>query len=148
MLLPTGLQCFEGMKAYKSLTNENEIRLFRPDMNMKRLASSMDRLNLPGADFDHQELIKLIAQLVKIDQKWIPHGEGYSLYLRPTVIATHRHLGVAPPDSILLFVITTPVGPYFKTGFNPVRLRADTEYVRAWPGGTGAAKVGVITPQR
>lgn len=34
------------------------------------------------------------------------------------------------------------MGPYYKSGFDPVRLTADTEYVRAWPGGTGNAKVG------
>lgn len=130
------------MKAYKTLTNPEEVRLFRPDMNMKRLARSMERLDMPGYDFDHDELIKCIAELVKLDSKWIPSGEGYSLYLRPTVIATHNFLGLAPPDSILLYVIMTPVGPYFKTGFNPIRLTADMPYVRAWPGGTGFAKIG------
>jgi branched-chain amino acid aminotransferase len=66
-----------------------------------------------------------------------PQGEGYSLYLRPTVISTHRFLGVAPPENLLLYVITSPVGPYYKTGFQPIRLTCDTPYVRAWPGGTG-----------
>lgn len=129
------------MKAYKSLDDES-IRLFRPDMNMKRLANSMDRLHMPGSDFDHNELIQCIGELVKVDERWIPHGEGYSLYLRPTVIATQKALGLAAPDSILLYVITSPVGPYYKTGFQPIRLMTDTNYVRAWPGGTGNAKVG------
>jgi branched-chain amino acid aminotransferase len=97
---------------------------------------------MQGADFDHQELVKCIMQLVKVDKKWIPYGEGYSLYLRPTVIATHKFLGLAAPDSLLLYVITSPVGPYYKSGFNPIRLTADTSYVRAWPGGTGNSKVG------
>lgn len=134
-----GLQCFEGMKAYKSL-NDDSIRLFRPDMNMKRLKSSMKRLHMPGHDFDSQELIKCIAELVRTDQKWIPEGEGYALYLRPTVIATHKFLGLAAPESLLLYCITSPVGPYYKTGFKPIRLTADTPYVRAWQGGTGDAK--------
>lgn len=129
------------MKAYKSLTDAS-LRLFRPDKNMVRLSNSMNRLHMVGAEFDHDELIQCIQELVALDEKWIPSGEGYSLYLRPTVIATHNYLGVAPPDSILLFVITCPVGPYYKSGFNPIRLTADTSYVRAWPGGTGNAKVG------
>jgi branched-chain amino acid aminotransferase len=139
-----GLQCFEGMKAYRTLNphDEHSIRLFRPDMNMIRLSNSMKRLHLPGSDFDHQELIQCIAELVNVDQQWIPQGEGYSLYIRPTVIGTHRFLGVAPPDSILLFVITSPVGPYYTSGFQPVQLTCDTPYVRAWPGGTGNSKVG------
>lgn len=138
----TGLQCFEGMKAYQSLNGDGSIRLFRPDMNMKRLKNSMDRLHMPGNDFENEQLIECIQELVRTDASWIPQGEGYSLYIRPTVIATHKYLGVAPPDSILLFVICCPVGPYYKSGFEPVRLTADTSYVRAWPGGTGGNKVG------
>ena len=129
------------MKAYKALS-DGSLRLFRPDMNMKRLQNSMKRLSLPGADFDAEELIRCIGKLVEVDEAWVPEGEGYSLYLRPTVIATHRFLGLAPPDSLLLYVITSPVGPYYKSGFQPIRLTADTDYVRAWPGGTGNAKVG------
>ena len=63
------------------------------------------------------------------DQDWIPSGEGYSLYLRPTVIATHPQLGLSPPNSLLLYVITSPVGPYYASGFDPVKLTADTYYV-------------------
>jgi len=136
-----GLECFEGMKAYKSLTDDS-LRLFRPDKNMERLRNSMERLSMPGYDFDPQELINCIAELVRVDRDWIPSGEGYSLYLRPTVISTHPYLGVATPDDLLLYVITSPVGPYYTSGFNPVRLTADSEYVRAWPGGTGGSKVG------
>jgi len=135
-----GLSCFEGMKAYKSIQNE-ELMLFRPELNMERLSGSMDRLQIPGFDFDRKELLKCIAELVRTDKDWIPSGEGYSLYIRPTVIATHKYLGVAAPTSVLLFVICSPVGPYYKTGFAPVRLTTDTPYVRAWPGGTGNSKV-------
>lgn len=42
----------------------------------------------------------------------------------------------------LLFVITSPVGPYYKTGFKPVSLSADPSQVRAWPGGVGQYKLG------
>jgi branched-chain amino acid aminotransferase len=34
------------------------------------------------------------------------------------------------------------VGPYYKTGFAAVSLSATTDYVRAWPGGTGDYKLG------
>jgi branched-chain amino acid aminotransferase len=111
------------MKAYRSLVDDNSIHLFRPNKNMERLSSSMHRLHMPGADFDREELIKCIGELVKLDKDWIPSGEGFSLYVRPTVIATHRFLGLAAPDSILLYVITCPVGPYYKTGFKPIKVR-------------------------
>ena len=97
------------MKAYKSLNGDRSLRLFRPDMNMQRLSHSMDRLQMPGYDFDPNELIHCISELVRLDQKWIPEGEGYSLYIRPTVIGTQRFLGLAAPDSVLLYVITSYV---------------------------------------
>ena len=131
-----------GMKAYKTTNDSSDLRLFRPDLNMKRLKDSMHRLSMPGCDFDSQEMINCIGKLVRLDKDWIPEGEGYSLYLRPTAIATNRCLGLAPPDDLLLYVITSPVGPYFTSGFDPLKLTADTEYVRAWPGGSGASKVG------
>lgn len=136
----TGLTCFEGMKAYKTIPDES-LHLFRPDLNMNRLSGSMERLHMPGHDFDRNELIECIKQLVRLDEKWIPSGEGYSLYIRPTAIATHPFLGLSAPNNILLYVITSPVGPYYKSGFAPVRLTADSPYVRAWPGGTGNCKV-------
>ena len=72
-----GLQCFEGMKAYKTLDDEDDIRLFRPDMNMRRLKDSMARLAKPGADFDSQELIDCIGKLVRL-------GEDRLHPMRPT----------------------------------------------------------------
>ena len=140
-----GLQCFEGMKAYKAV--DGTIRLFRPDKNMARLRSSMNALGMPTSDWQDAELLECIKELVRVDADWIPEaaaaGEGYSLYLRPTCIATHPFLGLAPPDEVLMYCISSPVGPYYSTtGFQPVRLTADTKQVRAWPGGTGNRKVG------
>jgi len=43
---------------------------------------------------------------------------------------------------VLLFVILSPVGPYFASGLKPVNLVADPKFVRAWPGGCGYAKMG------
>ncbi|KAI9673535.1 MAG: Mitochondrial branched-chain amino acid (BCAA) aminotransferase [Trizodia sp. TS-e1964] len=77
---------------------------------------------------------------------------GYSLYLRPTMIGTQRTLGVGPPGSALLYVIASPVGPYYPTGFKAVSLEATDYAVRAWPGGVGDKKLGAnyapcIVPQ-
>mmetsp|Transcript_23515 Transcript_23515/g.48721 ORF Transcript_23515/g.48721 Transcript_23515/m.48721 type:complete len:395 (+) Transcript_23515:133-1317(+) len=136
-----GLQCFEGMKAYKSPV-DGSLRLFRPDLNMARLQRSMERLQMHGYSFDPEELLECIKELIRVDERWVPDQEGYSLYIRPTVIATHPFLGLAAPESMLLYCITSPVGPYYTSGFAPVRLTADTDFVRAWPGGTGDVKIG------
>ena len=38
--------------------------------------------------------------------------------------------------------LTPFAGPYYATGFTPITLLADPQYVRAWPGGVGATKCG------
>ncbi|KAJ1933725.1 branched-chain-amino-acid transaminase bat2, partial [Linderina pennispora] len=81
-------------------------------------------------------------ELVRTDQRWVPDGKGYSLYIRPTVIATENTLGVHAANSAKLFVITSPCGPYFPTGFKAVSLYCDETNVRAWPGGVGNRKLG------
>lgn len=58
------------------------------------------------------------------------------------MIGTQRTLGVGPPGSALLYVIASPVGPYYPTGFKAISLEATTYALRAWPGGTGHYKVG------
>jgi len=144
-----GLQCFEGMKAY--VDKDGEIRLFRPDKNMARMNTSCERLFLPN--FDGAQLTECIKELIKVEKDWVPQGEGYSLYIRPTAISTHASLGVAPAEAAKIFVILSPVGPYYPSGFAPVRLFADNNNRRAWPGGIGYTKSGgnyapTIGPQK
>lgn len=108
--------------------------------------------------------MECIRKLVKVDESFIPQEKGYSLYIRPTMISTsvrpptassaethcvllvflcsQASLGVHLPRSAKLFVLLSPVGPYYPTGFKPVSLFADPVNVRAWPGGTGGYKVG------
>ncbi|CCE62170.1 hypothetical protein TPHA_0C00130 [Tetrapisispora phaffii CBS 4417] len=142
-------ELFEGMKAYR--TKDNKISLFRPDMNMKRMNKSAERICLPS--FDEEELIKLIGKLIEQDKHLVPEGEGYSLYIRPTMIGSSNGLGVSIPTKAMIFVILSPVGPYYKTGFKAVKLEATDYATRAWPGGCGDKKLGAnyapcILPQR
>ncbi|KAJ7225761.1 branched-chain amino acid aminotransferase II [Mycena pura] len=140
---------FEGMKAYR---NENgRVTLFRPDMNMQRMNSSARRVALPT--FNEDALLELIKQLIRIDKHWIPKEPGHSLYVRPTLIGTQNAIRVGPPTEAMLFVILSPVGPYYPSGFKPIALYGTTEFVRAAPGGTGAYKIGVnyapgVLPQK
>ena len=133
-----GIEAFEGMKAYRDA--RGRVRLFRPDMNMRRLARSMWTLSLPA--LDEAGYLECVKRLVLADADWIPDGEGFSLYLRPTVIGTQPTLGVSQSRHCKLFTICCPVGPYYPEGFKPVRLLAEREHVRAWPGGTGDSKLG------
>jgi branched-chain amino acid aminotransferase len=58
-----GIQCFEGLKAYRN--KQGEVRLFRPEANAMRLKRSSMRLTLP--DFDGSELVKLLKELVRVE---------------------------------------------------------------------------------
>ncbi|EIW64857.1 branched-chain amino acid aminotransferase II [Trametes versicolor FP-101664 SS1] len=129
---------FEGLKAYRD-TN-GKVTLFRPDMNMKRMNTSAERVAMPN--FNGEAMVELLKQLVSLEKGWIPDQPGYSLYLRPTMIGTQPALGIAPPKQALLFVICSPVGPYYPQGFKPVALYGTTEFTRASPGGIGAYKLG------
>jgi len=134
-----GLQCFEGMKAYRD-PETNVARMFRPDRNAARLKMSSMRLTCPG--FDEEEFVECLRELIKVDREWIPTDPNHSLYVRPTMVATAPSLEVGPTTSARFFIITSPVGPYYPTGFKPVKLLVSSKAHRAWPGGTGAAKIG------
>lgn len=136
-VLQYGLECFEGMKAYKD--GNGRIRLFRPEENMQRFHDSAVRLAMPG--FDKFQLLEMIKQWLKVEQTWIPDKPGYSLYIRPTMIATQETLGVGPANKATLFVIGCPVGQYY-AGLSSVSIYAEGKHVRAWPGGTGCYKMG------
>lgn len=149
VVLHYAFECFEGLKAYKD--EAGNVRLFRVDKNMHRMNTSAERICLP--EFDGAEAAKLIGALAKLESSWIPEGRGYSMYLRPSLIGTTPALGVGTPDKALFYVIASPVGPYYPTGFKAVKLEATDYAVRAWPGGVGNKKLGAnyapcIKPQQ
>jgi branched-chain amino acid aminotransferase len=56
--------------------------------------------------------------------------------------ASEAFLGVRPAAEVTYCVIASPAGPYFSGGVQPVSIWLSTDYTRAAPGGTGAAKCG------
>lgn len=130
-------EIFEGLKAYKQA--DGSIALFRPEANAARFNQSAQRLAMP--QLPEALFVEAIEQLVRIDCGWIPEGEGASLYLRPFMIATEAFLGVRPARQYKFIVIASPAGNYFKSGAPAVSIWV-SDYTRAAPGGTGAAKCG------
>ncbi|RSL68401.1 hypothetical protein CEP54_002910 [Fusarium duplospermum] len=139
-------QCFEGMKLFRGY--DGRLRLFRPLYNCERMLKSATRISLPG--FDPEELLKLIRKLCILEApKWLPKDKpGSALYLRPTMIGTDSSLGFKVPDEAALYIFMVYWPPPKPVALNGdaapgTRLLASSESaVRAWPGGTGAAKVG------
>ncbi len=138
MVFHYGQEMFEGLKAYK--TEDGRILLFRPDKNIERANRTNERLCIPEVPED--DFLNAIETLVKVDEAWIPHKEGTSLYIRPFIIATDPFLGVRPSNTYMLIIILSPVGAYYPEGLDPVKIWIEDEYVRAVKGGIGEAKTG------
>ena len=79
-----GIQCFEGMKCYHS-PKDDSLRLFRPDMNMKRLNSSMNRLAMP--EFDSEQ--------VRTAKRW-----AYTQQTNTLPRSTHLHEAQCMPGAM------------------------------------------------
>ena len=135
LCLHYGQGIFEGLKAYR---RGSRTLLFRPERNFIRFNESAIRMVMPQIDNDFA--LHSLKELLGVERDWIPEVKGSSLYIRPTMIATQAKLGVKPSDEYLYYVILSPVGPYFKEGFSPVKIYLSTEHVRAVRGGVGAAK--------
>jgi branched-chain amino acid aminotransferase len=133
-------EIFEGLKAYRHA--DGSIWTFRPEANAARFARSARRLALP--ELPEADFIASLKALVEVDQEWVPSGAAgeASLYLRPFMFASEAFLGVRPAAEVTYGVIASPAGSYFRGGLAPVSIWVSDEYVRAAPGGTGAAKCG------
>lgn len=131
-------EIFEGLKAYRLA--DGGTALFRPDANARRFNLSAQRLAMP--ELPEDAFIGAIRELVAADRDWFPSVEGGSLYLRPFMFASEPFLGVRPAKEYKFLVIASPAGNYFKSGAPAVSIWVSSDYTRAAPGGTGAAKCG------
>ncbi len=134
-----GQEAFEGLKAFRG--KDGKIRVFRMDENAKRLQSSSRAILMP--EFPVEKFEEAVRKVVLLNQRFIPPYEsGSSLYLRPLLIGTGAQVGVKPAVEYLFLIFVTPVGPYFKNGFQPSKVCIMRGYDRAAPHGTGMVKVG------
>jgi branched-chain amino acid aminotransferase len=128
-----GQAIFEGMKAHRS--DNGDVLLFRPLENHKRLNRSAHRMAM--AEVPEALFMEGLDELLRLDQNWIPGGDGRSLYVRPFMIATDDYIGVKASDTYRFIIITTPVGAYYD---HPLRVRVEKQYFRAVEGGVGYVK--------
>ncbi|MET9628439.1 branched-chain amino acid aminotransferase [Lentzea sp. NPDC006480] len=136
MVLHYGQAIFEGLKAYRQ--PDGSIASFRPEANAERFRASARRMAMP--ELPDELFLESVRQILAVDDRWVPSAEEESLYLRPFMISTEKGLGVRPASEYLYVLIASPAGSYFASGVRPVSVWLSTEYVRAAPGGTGAAK--------
>ena len=131
--------CFEGLKAYE--TEHGDIVTFRPDLNADRMETSCKRLEMPV--FPKDRFIEAVLQTVEANKDWVPpYGSGATLYIRPYMFGSNAVIGVKPADEYQFRILVTPVGPYFKGGAKPIKVRL-SDLDRAAPHGTGDIKAGL-----
>jgi branched-chain amino acid aminotransferase len=132
-VLHYGQSIFEGLKAYRQV--DGRVCIFRPQANIARMARSAHRMCMPGVPEDL--FLEALVELVRTDSAWIPEGDDAALYIRPFLMAGDEYIGIRPSDTYRFIIFTCPVRGYYA---EPVRVRIELEYSRAFPGGTGATK--------
>lgn len=133
MALHYGQAIFEGMKA--TVDEDGNPMLFRPSKNAKRLNFSADRMGMPH--FPEDLFVEGLKQLVALENNWIPPQQGSALYLRPFMYADEPFIGMRAATHYKFIIMASPAGPFFS---KPIKLYAETKYIRAANGGTGEAK--------
>ncbi len=126
---------FEGMKAYRN--EQGEVVLFRPQANIARMNRSAKRMCMP--ELPEDVFLEGLKELVRMDAGWVPHGNDAALYIRPFMFASDEYIGVKPSDGYRFMIFISPVRGYYQ---EPLRVRIELEYSRAFPGGTGEVKCG------
>jgi len=140
-MLHYGQTVFDGYKTFRGV--DGEARIFRPDMNARRLYDSCQRLCIPIMPIAElsQIMIEATRQLITLDHDWMPSQWGHSLYVRPLVIGTEATLEVRAANSYRFIIMTSPVGSYFNNLQKGVSLYVEDRFTRAASvGGLGAAK--------
>ncbi|MGP1587424.1 MAG: branched-chain amino acid aminotransferase [Treponemataceae bacterium] len=131
--------CFEGLKAYETI--DGRTVTFRPDLNAARMEDSCKRLEMPV--FPQEKFIQGCIDVIKANIDWVPpYGTGAALYLRPYMFGSDAVIGVKPAEEYQFRILVTPVGPYFKGGAKPIKVRL-SNLDRAAPRGTGNIKAGL-----
>ncbi len=130
-----GQSIFEGMKAYKD--KNDDVWLFRPNDNCKRLNISAKRMAIP--ELPEAYFMDGLTALLKLEKKWIPQSAGSSLYIRPFIFASGNGFHASPADEYTFIIACAPSGAYFS---GKVKVLIEETYSRSANGGVGYAKAG------
>ncbi|RNC86761.1 MAG: branched-chain amino acid aminotransferase [Winogradskyella sp.] len=130
-----GQSIFEGMKAYKDANDD--IFLFRPIDNFKRLNISAKRLAMP--ELPEAFFMDGLKELLKLEKDWIPKSDGSALYIRPFMFASGSGFHASPADAYKFVIAFAPSGAYFS---GKVKVLIEEKYSRSANGGVGFAKAG------
>ena len=135
LALHYGQTVFEGMKAFRM--HDGRINIFRMEKHYERFVRSLQRMCM--AVPPKEMFVEGLMQLISTDQAWVPSKSGDALYLRPFIFASEARFGVKVSDEYRFIVFTGPVPALYA---DPIKVKVETQYIRAAKGGTGFAKCG------
>lgn len=135
LALHYGQTVFEGMKAFRM--KDGHINIFRMEKHYDRFVKSLRRMCM--AVVPKEIFVEGLKQLIELDRNWVPSKPGHALYLRPFVFASEARFGVKVSDEYRFIIFTGPVPSLYA---DPIKVKVETEYIRAAKGGTGFAKCG------
>ena len=136
---------FEGMKAYR--TPDGGVQIFRPDMNIKRMARTNERMCIPELPGDL--FLAAVKAVIEADRDWIPSAPGTAMYIRPFIFGDEVSFSVLPAKHYKFMIILSPTGSYYAAndgGLSTTRIYVQDKYIRAAHGGTGYANGWFILP--
>ena len=134
-----GQESFEGLKAFRS--KDGKIRIFRMRDNALRMQDSSRGTMMAVLPVELFE--EAVVKAVKLNERFIPPYEsGASLYIRPLLFGSGAQIGVKPANEYMFILFVSPVGPYFKGGFQTTPFVIMREFDRSAPLGMGKFKVG------
>jgi branched-chain amino acid aminotransferase len=134
-----GQESFEGLKAFRG--QDNKIRVFRMDENAKRMQDSS--IGTMMAILPVEKFEAAVVKAIQLNKRFVPPYEsGAALYIRPFLFGSGAQVGVKPAAEYMFMLFVTPVGPYFKGGFQTTPFVIMREFDRSAPLGMGKYKVG------
>ena len=135
LALHYGQTVFEVMKAFRM--KDGRINIFRIDKHYERFVRSLNRMCMAAPS--KEIFVEGLSQLIRLDEAWVPAQSGNALYLRPFVFASEARFGVKVSEEYRFIIFTGPVPTLYA---DPIKVKVETEYIRAAKGGTGFAKCG------
>lgn len=135
LALHYGQTVFEGMKAFRM--QHGQVNIFRMEKHYDRFVRSLQRMCM--AVIPKEIFIEGLKQLIELDKAWVPEKPGNALYIRPFIFASEARFGVKVSDEYRFVVFTGPVPSLYA---DPIKVKVETQYIRAARGGTGFAKCG------
>lgn len=135
LALHYGQTVFEGMKAFRM--KDGKLNIFRIEKHYERFVRSLERMCM--AVVPKEIFVEGLVQLIDLDKAWVPSEKGSALYLRPFMFASEARFGVKISEEYRFLIFTGPVPALYA---KPIKVKVETEYIRAARGGTGFAKCG------